>query len=229
MSSALQNRLVGTIIVVALAVIFLPDWLDRKRERVRDEFVSVPATPARKEIVEPEVFPVERVKQATLRPIEMSDDIALDDNITDTKLTSVTAQNQPATASSEQGVAESSNTDTVAKSQRDVLRRSQNAVPQDGQDSLASQTVIDEPDPEQSAGWVIQLGSFKHQKNVRQLMNKVESAGYRVFSRPIQTSAGELTKVFVGPELDKGKLTAALPHLKEVTELQGKITTFTVQ
>ena len=217
MSSALQNRLVGTIIVVALAVIFLPDWLDRKRERVRDEFVSVPSTPARKEIVEPEVFPIERVKQATMHPVEMTNDVALDDD---------SQQAQSNASKSDAASAPASNTQITGSSPV-----STNQVKQESarQDTLASQTVIDDPDPEESAGWVIQLGSFKHQKNVRQLMKKVENAGYRVFSRPIQTSAGELTKVFVGPELDKDKLTAALPHLKEVTNLQGKITTFTVQ
>ena len=39
MSSALQNRLVGTVIVVAIAVIFLPDLLDGKQESNRNLFV----------------------------------------------------------------------------------------------------------------------------------------------------------------------------------------------
>lgn len=47
MTPALHNRLVGTVILVALAVIFLPDFLDRKKETNQDEFVSVPATPAK--------------------------------------------------------------------------------------------------------------------------------------------------------------------------------------
>jgi DedD protein len=42
------------------------------------------------------------------------------------------------------------------------------------------------------------------------------------------TSVGELTKVFVGPELDREKLELALPHLKKITNLKGKITAFEV-
>ncbi|SVD48907.1 uncharacterized protein METZ01_LOCUS401761, partial [marine metagenome] len=52
-TSALKNRLVGTIIVVALAVIFLPDFLDGKKQTNREPFVSVPANPPKKPIVEP--------------------------------------------------------------------------------------------------------------------------------------------------------------------------------
>ena len=79
------------------------------------------------------------------------------------------------------------------------------------------------------AGWVIQLGSFRHEKNVKALLAKLEKAGYRAFSRKIQTSSGPLNKVFVGPDLDKKKLESALPHLKELTSLKGKVTTFKVE
>ena len=49
------------------------------------------------------------------------------------------------------------------------------------------------------------------------------------FSRQVQTSSGLLTKVFVGPDLQKDKLDKALSHLKEITALQGRVTPFTVQ
>jgi DedD protein len=75
---------------------------------------------------------------------------------------------------------------------------------------------------------VIQLGSFRHQKNVKQLLDKLENAGYRAFSRPIETSSGSLTKVFVGPNLNKRELDGALSHLQELTGLRGKVTRFSV-
>ncbi|MCU7555925.1 SPOR domain-containing protein [Alteromonas sp. ASW11-19] len=191
MTSALQNRLVGTVIIVALAVIFLPDFLDGKKEKTEEAFVSVPAAPAKKPIVNPEPFPAERVANAAQRPVEVVDEPALDDT--------------PA-------------------------RREPVEAPAPETDELASQTIVDEPAVDaEDAGWVVQLGSFRHQKNVRQLLSKLETAGYRAFSRPIQTRSGPLTKVFVGPDLDRAKLQAALPHLKEVTGLKGKVTTFKVE
>ncbi|MEW9799086.1 SPOR domain-containing protein [Alteromonas sp. CYL-A6] len=197
MASGFQNRLVGTIIVVALAVIFLPDFLDGKKESRRQAFVSVPASPAKKPIVNPEPFPAERVASAAQRPVEIVNEVALDD--------------EPVAA---QGLAD----DTEVTPDEPVA------------DSLAEQTVVDTPaGSADDAGWVVQLGSFRHEKNVRQLLTKLENAGYRAFSRPIQTSSGPLTKVFVGPDLDRANLEAALPHLKTVTGLKGRITEFKVQ
>lgn len=79
MTSALKNRLVGTIIIVALAVIFLPDFLDGKKQTNKEPFVSVPASPPKKPIVEPEAFPSERVAKAAQLPVTVTDDKALDD------------------------------------------------------------------------------------------------------------------------------------------------------
>ncbi len=197
MASALQNRLVGTVIVVAVAVIFLPDMLDGKKTSNQDVFVNVPPAPNQKPIVNPEPFPAERVASATQRPIEIVNEPALDD--------------EP-----EPQVAEPDETVTAEVSSA-------------GNDDLARQTVVEAPD-EASTGnsWVIQLGSFRHQKNVKQLLDKLEDAGYRAFSKPIVTSSGPLTKVFVGPNLDKSTLETAIPHLQELTGLKGKVTTFSV-
>ncbi|WDT84754.1 SPOR domain-containing protein [Alteromonas sp. 009811495] len=202
MTSALKNRLVGTIIVVALAVIFLPDFLDGKKQTNREPFVSVPANPPKKPIVEPEPFPSERVAKAAVPAVEIEDEPALDDVLT---------SKTPKETSVE-------DTSTAAVAQREE------------KDNLASQTVVEaKSEAADDAGWVIQLGSFRHEKNVKVLLAKLEKAGYRAFSRKIQTSSGPLNKVFVGPDLEKQKLDAALPHLKELTGLKGKVTTFKVE
>ncbi|MBZ2163732.1 SPOR domain-containing protein [Alteromonas stellipolaris] len=202
MTSALKNRLVGTIIIVALAVIFLPDFLDGKKQTNKEPFVSVPASPPKKPIVEPEAFPSERVAKAAQLPVTVTDDKALDDE-------SVTSS---------------------APSETQALPEPEEASIT-SEDSLASQTVIEAPDSStvDDAGWVIQLGSFRHEKNVKSLLNKLEKAGYRAFSRRIMTNSGPLNKVFVGPDLEKQKLEAALPHLRELTDLKGKVTTFKVE
>lgn len=208
MTSALKNRLVGTIIIVALAVIFLPDFLDGKKQTNREPFVSVPANPPIKPIVEPEPFPSERVARAAVPEVEVEGAEALDDVYESQEKTELQASELQA----------SDDTQTTSTSP-------------EPKDELASQTVIEASNDlaEEDAGWVIQLGSFRHEKNVKSLLAKLERAGYRAFSRKIQTSSGLLNKVFVGPDLDKQKLESALPHLKELTKLKGKVTTFKVE
>ncbi|WP_334020404.1 SPOR domain-containing protein [Alteromonas sp. S015] len=206
MTSALKNRLVGTIIVVALAVIFLPDFLDGKKQTNREPFVSVPANPAKKPIVEPESFPSERVAKASVPAVQIEDETALDDEPT------------------------SSGARDSGRSSEATTAKAPTVKTFEEEDKLASQTVVNTKSvADDDAGWVIQLGSFRHEKNVKALLTKLEKAGYRAFSRKIQTSSGLLNKVFVGPDLDKKKLESALPHLKELTSLKGKVTTFKVE
>ncbi|WP_339721656.1 SPOR domain-containing protein [uncultured Paraglaciecola sp.] len=221
MSSALQNRLVGTAIVVAIVVIFLPDLLDGKQESKRNLFVELPQKPAMKTVKSPAPFDTDKVEEAATRKVEVISEQALDDSPSanksaDTKLESRTEDVQVADIYEEEK--------SVAVKEEVVK-----AVPKVS--SLQQQTVV-EQDVDTllaSAGWVVQLGSFRHQKNVQELLNRLEKAGYRAFSRPVKTNSGTLTKVFVGPDLQKSNLDNALSHLKELTQLQGRVTPFTVQ
>lgn len=209
MSSALQNRLVGTVILVAVAVIFLPDLLDGKKESKQNLFVELPSKPSVKKVVAPASFDSQKVAQGASRQIEIINESAIDDpDLEGPNLVNSTA-----------------NKTSAAELPVD---KQENAAPVS---SLAQETVINDQQPKllASAGWVVQLGSFRHQKNVRELLTKLENSGYRAFSRPVQTSSGLLTKVFVGPELQKDKLEKILPHLKEITALQGRVSPFTVQ
>lgn len=204
MSAALKNRLVGTIILVAIAVIFLPDLLDGKKESRQNLFVELPPKPGIKKVIAPESFDEQAVQQAVTRRVEIVNDSAVDEQAAE----------------------------QVASSDDSALQQELAGQPQNEQKSdLAMTTVVDNTSPKSlaSAGWVVQLGSFRHQKNVRELLTLLEKNGYRAFSRPVQTSSGLLTKVFVGPDLQKDKLEKALPHLKQITALQGRITPFTVQ
>lgn len=196
MSSALQNRLVGTIILVALAVIFLPDLLDGRKESNKEMFVEASKRPEMKPVAGATEFPSEEVQDQASREVEVVDEKPVDD------LPEPAVEEEPASAS-----------DNAAD------------------DSLQQATVVESNDDRllEQAGWVVQLGVFRHEKNVGELKDKLRAAGYRAFSRPVMTSSGELTKVFVGPDLQREKLEKAVPHLKELTNLQGRITPFTVK
>lgn len=46
MSDQLKNRIVGTLVLTALAVIFLPNLLDGEKTRVEENFATIPLRPA---------------------------------------------------------------------------------------------------------------------------------------------------------------------------------------
>lgn len=186
MTRALQNRLVGTIIVVAIAIIFVPQLLDGEKQNRADIQVNIPVQPETLPIPAMSALDVESITQAVAQEI---------------------AEN--ATALDAGGEIDAELLADEAK--------------------LTAQTQIKQSDPLSDVGWVVQLGSFQHEKNVNALVKKLRNAGYRAFTRPVVTPNGNLTKVFVGPELDKLRLEAALGHLHELTGLKGRIAPFTVK
>ena len=221
MSSALQNRLVGTAIVVAIAVIFLPDLLDGKHELKRNLFVELPQKPTMKTVKSPAPFDTGKVKEAATRQVEVISEQALDDNPS----ANLSAEIKPESRTKDVQVTDIYQEEKSASVEDAVVTDKAKIS------SLEQQTVV-EQDMDlllASAGWVVQLGSFRHQKNVQDLLNRLDKAGYRAFSRPVKTNSGILTKVFVGPDLQKSNLENALSHLKELTQLQGRVTPFTVQ
>lgn len=57
MASKFQNRLVGTVILVALGVIILPGLLDGKKKHYEDEFAAIPLVPKAGDVEENDVLP----------------------------------------------------------------------------------------------------------------------------------------------------------------------------
>lgn len=201
--SAFQNRLVGTVILVALAVIFLPDIFDGEKVSHKDTFVALPKRPSAIEIEEPGSFPRQQVADRVSRKVEIVDDVAVDDP---------PSADEPATTEPEQQTAAATPENNANSSE-----------PRQG-----DYPVEDEAAAEQG-GWVVQLGSFRHEKNVAELMSKLEEGGYRAFKRKVQTSSGTLTKVFVGPDLQKEALEQRVADLNKLTGLQGKVTAYSVE
>ena len=74
--------------------------------------------------------------------------------------------------------------------------------------------------------WTIQLGAFQNAQNINVLLKKLHKAGYQAHTVPTEVIDGELTRVFVGPNVSRKKLEKQLPQLKRLTKLQGKLISF---
>jgi DedD protein len=226
-------------------VIFLPDYLDGKKQTNTETFVDFPRSTSNLSAIAPGTFPSDEVAKATRREIRVVDEQAADGFLEqainadsngqltdDASIQTDEERNMAELMANNLQSAKAGNTAQIDAANKVGPISSKEASNDTTvkSNSLAEQTLAKNvPDTaNDNAGWVVQLGSFGNQKNVNDLLRKLEKAGYRSFSRKVQTSAGRLTKVFVGPELDKQKLDLALPHLKETTGLTGKVTTFDV-
>jgi DedD protein len=198
---------VGTIIVAAVAIIILPDILDGDKKTYQDNFETIPTAPEVDFPVANKAFPKEKLAQ--LRQEKNSDETALDEtsSIDSSKLLQEKGVSV-STLVKEPDFSTAKNKVAKEKSSPKEIKK------------LPSKAVVKQ-------AWAIQLGSFRHQNNVDDLVNKLTSNGYTAFTKPIKTKNGKLTKVFVGPELIKSSLEKKLSALKKLTNVQGKVARFT--
>lgn len=231
MSSALKNRLVGTVIVVALVVIFLPELLDGEKQVNNNVFIDVPKAPESEPMRNVSDIDAQDVIDSASRPMTIVDETPVDADSIDTANSpnpENTGEISPNSAGSD---AQNSDAQDSVSATSSEQTQNQNEDNDQGLNKSPEQPEASDSEPEISvkdSGWVIQLGSFSDESNAKQLIRTLTNAGYRAYSRPIQTRLGVLTKVFVGPEIKRENLESALPHLQEITGLNGKITEFEV-
>jgi len=177
----LHNRMVGTVVLLALGVLFLPDLLNGEKTRVEEQFATIPLRP--------------EVQEATL---------------SEEAFTPVETQSAPAVAP----LQEDDVTDGVEVVAVDITPK-----PQPEQTQAAP---VETAMPTQS-GWSIRLGSFRNAANVNRLVKELRAQDYPAYTVPAVPKEGELTVVFVGPEIDQDRIKALQKELAEQHSLQTQL------
>lgn len=155
MASKFQSRLVGTIILVAVGVIVLPDVLDGKKLHYKEEFASIPIKPELDSDVE---------NFEILEPVE--DDIALPDSPVEAV---VQESEEPQVA--------------VSKPQPEpepVAQQEETKQPE--QVEVAARPVVENNQYEDSA-WIIQLMALKNHDNAVALVADLQKRGYQAHTK----------------------------------------------
>ena len=204
-NSGFINRLVGTSIVVIAAIVFIPNILDGEKVHYKEGFKAIPERSEFKTIdlqesIDQKVANAQPLKEDEVEDIQ-PDDAAFEQQNSATQ-TDIT--DQPAMV---EAVIPDTNQSSTAAIQEPTRPANKNLT---------------------SMAYVIQLGSFSHAANVKALQAKLKAKGFKTFTKPVKTPNGTLTKVFVGPSLNKQELQSQLPALKELTKLNGKVTQFEV-
>jgi len=211
LSTPFQNRLVGTVIVAAVAIIFLPDLLDGDKQTYQADFDNIPVAPNMDIALEKKRFPKRDLGNKTK---EVLSDDQPQDNV-------IKFSDKPLTKNDDGNVNNDTGTVKVNVLDKKTQFKPSDAVSKISKDKKAIPSKLTD-----KQAWVIQLGSFRHKNNVEELVNKLKKNGYTVYTKPIKTKNGTLTKVFIGPELRKKILENKLPLLKKLTNVQGKVARF---
>lgn len=228
MASKFQNRLVGTIVLVALGVIILPGLLDGQKKHYQDEFAAIPLVPKPGDRDEPDMLPAATQALPSQPPEGAAEEVRAGDAAAPSLDASRIAAN-------------SSSTD-IAEVQKQVQQPKPAPKPQpklpppqtttSEQLAVATETpppkpVIEEKPAPVGKAYVVQLGALKNADKVNEIVGKLRGAGFRVYTSPSTPVQGKITRILVGPDASKDKLKGSLGELKQLSGLSGVVMGFT--
>lgn len=223
MASQFQNRLVGISILVASVVIFLPSVIDGKKTAYEDEFMSTPLHPELKthnqELANADTQEVE-TSSGQLTGGKLAGNSITDNNISESRLSSVKEDDWNVEEVAPAVTVK--NTTAEVETSKPAVKAEPKKVEKIVKQTTPTKTLKKVPD----TAWTIQLGAFQNAANINSLLKKLHKAGFQAHTVPTDVIDGELTRLFVGPDVSKSKLEKQLPRLKRLTKLEGKVRPF---
>ncbi len=267
MASKFQNRLVGTIIIVALGVIVLPGLLDGKKKHYQDEFAAIPLVPKPGDTDETEVSPQANQALPSQPPEGAGAAVEQSNNAPEAESQSAAApdapeqsaiappkpdvpaprqeQAKPAVKPESKPPASTAprpapvkpaakpesrppaSTAQTAPAAKPPVAAAKPAAPAPKPGTPAAQQTAEQAPKGQA--WVVQLGALKNAAKVSEIVARLRLSGYRVYTVPSQPVAGEITRIFVGPDASRDKLQGALPEMNQLSGLNGQLRAYQVR
>ncbi|CZY52577.1 cell division protein DedD [Enterobacter hormaechei] len=221
MASKFQNRLTGTIVLVALGVIILPGLLDGQKKHYQDEFAAIPLVPKPGDRDEPDMLPAATQALPAQPPEGAAEEVRAGDAAAPSLDPSRLATNNnieidPVPVEQPKPVEKPKPVETQPKPQRDKaaeqLAAASETPPQAKQDAAPT-----------GKAYVVQLGALKNADKVNEIVSKLRGAGYRVYTSPTTPVQGKITRILVGPDASKDKLKGSLGELKQISGLSGVV------
>src|SRR6266566_120177 len=201
-----KHRIAGAIILVSLAVIFVPMLLEESTPpKSTQSLTEIPARGAGGSDTKVVITPVPPPEPARTQ---------IADTATETPLPS-TSDRIIAEAKVEALPPESATGNVAA-----VEKKTDSASGKSKQVSAKSSDIGEKL----SQGWVVQVGTFSNAENATRLRDKLTSHGYVVNSEYVTTASGaKAMRLRVGPYHDKPAAARAQTQLQKDLSIQGMV------
>ncbi|MBB5209848.1 SPOR domain-containing protein [Microbulbifer hydrolyticus] len=191
LNDGVKQRIVGALVLAALAVIFLPTLFDREGARYIDVTSQIPPAPDIKPITIAEPEPVEDVEPAP--PVDQ----VFQPEYVEQK----TAAPDPESVSLEPPPEKAKAVEPEVAAAKPAQEAEPKSAPESHVQLPAEETQLDDKGlPE---GWVVQVGAYKEAASAERIRSKLMDAGFRAYTRAVDTPKGRLVRVFVGPKLSR--------------------------
>lgn len=252
MSSQFHNRLVGTVVLVALGVIFLPDILDGKKDRQEEQFSEIPLRPTviEQQKADDDMFEVLSAEDAAAlngtevalaeMPVNVDNEksavapvieVAKQDVKKDVKPDVKKAEPKPETKPEAKKEPPKATVKTEPAKKADAkattVAKAEKPKAETPKASAAKEDAVKVVSRDSlKSGFTLQLGSFNNATNVKALVAQLRKSGFKAYTIPENPKDGVLTKVFVGPDVSEAKLKKVQVEVENLTRLKGWIVPF---
>lgn len=219
MDNLVKQRVIGAVVLVALAVIFVPMLLDKPEDALGPVGSNLPTWPDQSvaDRIEPltlpeppaEADPAQVVLDQPSADMAAAGDAALAEAVQQSDQAAVvTESDAPAT----DAVSNTPATETVTETPAAAPAPTQAPAPV-AQSAPAATKVL--------SGWVVQLAALSKQDNALALRERLRTLGYTAFVEEIKTAKGMQYRVRVGPELERANADNLRNRLEEQVKIKG--------
>ena len=219
MNQQKKQRLVGAIVLIALAVILIPMLLDFSRQGpAHTGEVEVPPAPDENTM---QVLPLD-VWSQKIEPEVDTSPILQESPTTASESSEPEAESEPkAKPEQKPGPAPSAPVVAAESAAREAPAP---AAPLPRPD-IAPAAQAQQPDPGlKGKAWIVQMGSFSDEAKAFQFRDRLRQMGYSCYIVPGEDSQGRrYFRVRVGPELLRSRAEALRQQLKQKTGLEGLV------
>ena len=198
MNDGLKQRLIGALLLAGVAVIFVPGFFKEKNPYQVDTATRIPAQP----VITPVVMDPPR-------------QVANTDPAPEPETMFLPPSDQPLSDPAELDAAEASASSSVASG-----TAASNSSPEAAAIPEASVTDL------VPGAWVVQVASLGKEESARALRDKLQARGYKAYVRRAETASGQVSRVFIGPKLDKNAAQAIKDEIDPVFKVNALVLQF---
>jgi len=219
-----KQRIVGTVVLLALALIFLPIIFDGQGSYQTPLSSRIPDPPVIN--LMPEPTPT-RPAMAITSPAADTSSAEVITTADSDAAPAVVAETDPTPITETNSAADSATTATTSVA---TTSAGSTAIPA----VVTSEPVYTRDVPTLDAnglpqGWSVRLGSFSDAANASNLLQRLLADGYRAYTRQLLSGQTELTAVFVGPWIERERVAEYQKELQDKFQLSGMVVRYQIE
>lgn len=212
MQQSTKQRIVGTVVLLALALIFLPIIFDGRGSYQTPISSRIPEPPEVQVLAEP----------IPSRPVIIADALESEESGQEEGTETLIDDSDPTDLQ-----------ESVAITATDSGADPEELTNPGGAEVVTSEPTFTRGAPQLSEsglpqGWSVRLGSFSDVDNANNLLQRLLDAGYRAYTRSISSERGDLTGVFVGPWVDRQRVSEYQQELQSAFQLAGIVVPYEI-